>query len=72
MLEYYSAGNNVWQTDDTRLLIIEQLKHILELQEELDGLYDSVDDIQDIWKREDELYKEIYTYIGSCVQSWWD
>lgn len=43
MYEYYTAGNNVWQTDETLLPIIEELKHILDLQKELDGLYDKYD-----------------------------
>ena len=34
MHEYYSAGNNVWQTDETRLPIIEQLKRVLDLDDE--------------------------------------
>lgn len=35
MYEYYSERNNVWQDDETRLPIIEQLKHILDLEEEI-------------------------------------
>ena len=38
MHEYFSAGNNVWQTDETRLPIVEQLKHVLDLYEEIDNL----------------------------------
>lgn len=41
MHEYYSAGNNVWQTDETRLPIIEQLQHVLDLEEELNRLRDN-------------------------------
>ena len=40
MYEYYSAGNNVWQTEETLNPIIESLKHVLDLQEELDHLFD--------------------------------
>ncbi len=47
MYEYYSAGNNVWQTDETLQPIISQLKHILDLQDELDHLHDKpIDGIQ--------------------------
>lgn len=72
MHEYYSAGNNVWQTDKTRLPIIEQLKHVLDLQDELDNLWDGINDLSFVWKREVEIYKEIYTYIGEHLQEWWD
>jgi len=38
MHEYYSNGNNVWQTDETRLPIIEELKYVLDLEDELERL----------------------------------
>lgn len=40
MHEYYSNGNNVWQTDETRLPIIKELKYVLDLQDELERLED--------------------------------
>lgn len=40
MYEYYHDGNNVWQTDETRIPILDQLSYILDLQYELDHLYD--------------------------------
>ena len=39
MYEYYTAGDNVWQTDETLLPIIDSLKHVLDLQDELDNLF---------------------------------
>lgn len=73
MHEYFSAGNNVWQTDETRLPIIEQLKHVLDLYDELDHLWDGEStDWDAICKREQELYEEIYSYIGCTLQHWWD
>lgn len=91
MYEYFSAGNNVWQTDETRLPIIEQLKHVLDLYEEMDHLYETypssyiVNDNNSIIttdessqnyinreKRKQELYEEIYSYIGKYIQWWWD
>jgi hypothetical protein len=91
MHEYFSAGNNVWQTDETRLPIIEQLKHVLDLYEEMDHLYETypssyiVNDDNSITttdessqnyinreKRKQELYEEIYSYIGKYIQWWWD
>lgn len=38
MHEYYSAGDNVWQTDETRLPIVEELKYVLDMYEEIDRL----------------------------------
>jgi hypothetical protein len=77
MYEYYSAGNNVWQTDETRIPICVQLNHILQLQDELDHLYDtdrkfSVEEVNNLWKKESELYKSIYTFIGEHMEEWWD
>lgn len=40
MHEYYTANNNVWQTDETRLKVVEQLKHILDLDAEIDRMQD--------------------------------
>lgn len=40
MHEYYTAGNNVWQTDESRQHILEQLQRILELDAEIDCVHD--------------------------------
>lgn len=40
MHEYYTARNNVWQSDETRLPIIEQLQHVLDLEAEIDRMQD--------------------------------
>jgi hypothetical protein len=80
MYEYYSEGNYVWQSDDTRIPIIEQLKHVLDLYEELDGLWskDAMDKINNseklkvVYAKEEALYEEIYSYIGCNLKGWWD
>lgn len=79
MYEYYSAGNNVMQTDETRIPILDQLSYILELQYDIDHLYDdekyakySVEEATSLWKKESELYKSIYTFIGEHLEEWWD
>ena len=94
MHEYYKAGNNVWQTDETLLPTIDELKHVLDLQEELDNVFKdvpapemTVNDNKSLtftwseearklsdeaYKRHDELYEEIYSYIGKHLQGWWD
>jgi hypothetical protein len=43
MYEYYHDGNNVMQTDETRIPILDQLSHVLELQYDLDHLYDDLE-----------------------------
>ena len=99
MHEYYKESNNVWQTDETLLPTINELKHVLDLQEEMDHLFDNLpapeitfsnnptnsmrvmsvtysDEVSAIrdraYEREDEIYKEIYTYIGEHLRGWWD
>jgi hypothetical protein len=79
MYEYYSAGNNVCQTDETRIPICVQLNHILQLQDEIDHLYDdesyakySIEESTSLWKKESDLYKSIYTFISEHLEEWWD
>ena len=38
MYEYYTEGNNIWQADEKRFMVIEQLKHILDLNAEIDQM----------------------------------
>lgn len=94
MYEYFSNGNNVWQTDETRVPICIQLNHILQLQDEIDHLQDDMEPalieenedgsvnvirtkesaakVQELWQKESELYKSIYTFIGEHIEEWWD
>ena len=72
MYEYYSAGNNVWQSEESLNEVLTSLKHVLDLQEELDHVFDDrpvpemkVNDDKSLtftWseedrKRSDEAYK---------------
>lgn len=82
MYEYYSAGNNVFQTEETLQPILESLKYVIDLQKELDGIwltdtrneddFDNIDKLTALFKREDEIYKEMYAYIGQHLREWWD
>lgn len=58
MYEYYTAGNNVWQADETRLPIIEQLKHILDVNAEIDKMQDDDYGAEYVW--EDGRLKATY------------
>ena len=91
MYEYYTARNNVWQSDESLNEIVEQLKHVLDLHYEMDHLWDnhtgghvenedgsitvteeSANSYLRIQNREQELYEEIFAYIGRQIQWWWD
>ena len=91
MYEYYVAGNNVWQTEESKEPIVAELKHVLDLDAELHTMWDGyincereycnasisekpdvIDKVNDFRKREEELYKEIYEYIGQHMLGWWD
>lgn len=91
MYEYYSAGNNILQSEESLNQIIEQLKQVLDLADELDHLWDthnydpiknddgsittteeSANSYRKKSDREQELYEEIYSYIGKHIQWWWD
>lgn len=76
MYEYYDADINVWQTDETRLPILSELKQILDWQAELDSDDPDVLSLKNWWKytleREQETYERIYTFIGKNITGWWD
>ena len=73
MYEYYTAGNNVCQSEESLNTILEQLKHVLDLNDEMEHLWGGKYlDFEGRLKREQELYEEIYSYIGSHLQWWWD
>lgn len=74
MHEYYTENNNVWQTDETRLPIIEQLKHVLDLDAEIENMAEDscIIDYKEFDKKEQDLYEELYSSIGKNIQWWWD
>lgn len=46
MYEYYTAGNDVLQSDETKIPIIKQLKHILDLNNEIERMETDGDGVQ--------------------------
>ena len=66
MHEYYSEGNNVFQTDETRLPIVESLQHIIDQNEILE------EDLVSGFEKYDEVMSDIYTRIGKDCPLWWD
>lgn len=71
MHEYYVAGDNVWQSDETRLPVIRQLQHVLDLNAEIDCVEDETWTL-DSQKKINELYEELYGSVGKNIQYWWD
>ena len=62
MYEYYSAGNNVWQSEETHKKVLETLKSAIDLADKIDRCIDV----------EPKLYEKFYTYIGKNICWWWD
>jgi hypothetical protein len=78
MYEYYSAGNNVWQAEETLDPTIKQLKYILDLDAEINYWenYDpdswTADEIMQVEDKKQELFEELYALIGKHLRCWWD
>ena len=96
MYEYYYAGNNVCQSEESIGDVLETLRHVLDLQSELDSLWeekhqakstrtevaegiykvstsdDEINQVKSLYEREEEIYKEMYAYIGEKMLLWWD
>ena len=70
ILEYYSDGHNVLQTDETRLCIVKQLQHILDIESEINILEE--DSSSEAENKISELYVELYKSIGENLRNWWD
>lgn len=70
MHEYYSAGDNVWQIDESRNKIIEQLQQTLDIQSEIEK--NDEDFSLNSLKNEEELYYRFYSSIGKNILWWWD
>ena len=70
MLEYYSDGHNVLQTDDSRLCILKQLQHILDIESEINRLEEITS--PEAENKISELYVELYKSIGENLRNWWD
>ena len=76
MHDYYSAGNNVWQVDESKNEILEQLQQVLDIEKEIEDLNNNLDfAINDPYRyldKETELYETFYTLIGKYIRYWWD
>ena len=69
MYEYYSEGNNVWQADESRLKIVEQLKRVLDAEAEIDRMQDDNNGVEFVHEGDKvrAVYPDDYT---ERVQKW--
>jgi len=73
MLEFYVAGNNVWQSRESHEEIIQTLHHALEIADRIENLWQEDEHIYvSNPTLEEDLYKEFYSYIGEHITEWWD
>ena len=64
MYEMYEDRDIVWQSDESRQQIADQLKEIIDLDNEIEAFTPP-------WE-EEELLRQIYIKIGENIQYWWD
>lgn len=72
MYEYYKAGDNVWQCQESLDCVLDTLKHALELADKIDNIWIYADNDTNWGQVECNAYKEFYTYIGEHCLYWWD
>lgn len=79
MYNYYSAGNNVWQSEESLNTVLSTLKEVIDLDEEWDNLWDNCYDennarasVLKYREREEEIVKELYKKVGENMMWWWD
>ena len=71
MYEYYTCGDNVWQADESRLPVVEQLQYVLNLDKEIKNLEEEYKSQEEYYKLIG-MYEELYRYIGKHMHGWWD
>ena len=72
MHEYYTEGNNVWQVDESRNKILEQLQHVLDLEAEIEKVDEAPGGYYEYIQNLKNLKSEMYKYIGEHIFEWWD
>ena len=61
MYEYYKAGNNVWQSEESLNKVLSTLKEVIDLDEELDNLWNDYDrdNVNDSYSKRQDKQEEI-------------
>lgn len=64
MYELYMNRDVIWQVDESRQQIVDQLKEIIDLNDKIEA--------STSYEDEEKLLKQIYTKIGENIMCWWD
>ena len=64
MYEMYSDRECIFQSDESRLEIVNQLKEIIDLNDKLS--------VAVTYEDERDILKQMYTKIGENIMYWWD
>lgn len=79
MYEYYSAGNNVWQGEESLNKVLSTLKEVIDLDKEWDDLWEKCyvkDDarmtVVEYQDKQEKIVQELYSKIGQNMFWWWD
>ena len=81
MYEYYVANNNVWQAEESRMTVINQLKEVLDIGQQIEDMENEdyelpegneAEFVIERQSKEQALYNSLYSSIGKNLRWWWD
>jgi hypothetical protein len=78
MYEYYEAGNNVWQSEESLSKVLSTLKEVIDLDKEWDDAWDECvksdasDRLSIYYDAQEKIAKELYGCIAENIFWWWD
>jgi hypothetical protein len=78
MYEYYEAGNNVWQSEESLSRVLSTLKEVIDLDKKWDDAWDECvqsnapDRLSVYYDTQEKLAKELYGCIAENMFWWWD
>ena len=78
MYEYYEAGNNVWQSEESLNKVLSTLKEVIDLDKKWDGVWEEYVQSEEpnrllkYYEDQEKIAKELYECIGTNMFWWWD
>jgi hypothetical protein len=78
MYEYYEAGNNVWQSEESLNKVLSTLKEVIDLDKKWDDAWEECvqseepDRLTKYYDTQDKIAQELYSKIGQNMFWWWD
>ena len=78
MYEYYEAGNNVWQSEESLNKVLSTLKEVIDLDKKWDGVWEEYVQSEEpnrllkYYEDQEKIAKELYDKIGTNLFWWWD